>query len=357
MSWQTILTLVHKDMRLFFRNRLFAPLTLFALIAYGGLYYLMPKSVDDIHEVALCGPAIPPSLVEVMEEEGIVVREIASEKALKRALVEGRFGVGIVLLGDMRQAFKAGEKGRIKVYFGPGFPGELEGVFVALFQEMAHRFKGETMRVVATEEILGPDMAGMQIPLRDRMIPLFGLFILMTETMGIATLITEEVERRTLQALLVTPLGMEGLTMSKCITGVGLAFVQVMLLTAVIGGLQHAPVLVSCTLLLGALLVTGIGLMMASVSKDLLSVTAWGILAMLVLMIPSFSILFPGVVSRWVRIIPSYYLIDTLHQVVNLRSGWGGVWQHFLALFAAGAAFLWIGAVALKRRFRCVQTG
>lgn len=184
------------------------------------------------------------------------------------------------------------------------------------------------------------------------MIPLFALFVLMTETMGLATLITEEFERRTLQALLVTPLRIEGLMLSKAITGIGLAFIQVMLLMAVIGGLWHHLILVSGTLLLGALLVTGIGFMIASAAKDLMSVSAWGIFAMLVLLIPSFGILFPGSVSQWVKVIPSYYLVDIMHQVVNFGLGWSGVWQNLLILFAFGSAFIWIGAMVLTRRLR-----
>ena len=60
-------------------------------------------------------------------------------------------------------------------------------------------------------------------------------------------------------------------------------------------------------LLLGAVLVTGVGFLMASVGKDLISVMSWGVLALLVLIIPSVGILLPGVVSGWVRAIPSHY--------------------------------------------------
>jgi len=280
MNWWMIFTLIRKDMVLFLRNRLFAPVTIFGLVLYTAMYFVMPNEVDEVHEVGLYAPVIPPSFVKAMADEGVVVREMGSEKALEDAMVEGRFEVGIVLMGEMIRELRSGEKVRIKVIFGPGFPKGIQDAFITLVQEVTHRIKGELTMVEASQEILGPDMAGMQIPLRDRMIPLFAFIVLMTETMGLATLITEEFERRTLQALLVTPLRIEGLMVSKAITGIGLAFIQVMLLMAVIGGLWHHPLLISGTLLLGALLVTGIGLMIASAAKDLMSVSAWGILAM-----------------------------------------------------------------------------
>lgn len=352
MNWRMISTLVYKDVALFARNRLFAPLTMLMLVGYAAFYFVMPESVDETFRVGLYAPKPSPFFQELMEEEGLIIQEMGSEKALKHAMVEGEYNVGIVLPGNLMEELKAGKKGRIKVYFGANFPEELQDAYVTLLQEVTYVISGQPMSVEASEQILGPDMTGIQIPFRKRMIPFFAIFILMIETMGLASLITEEREHRTLQALLVTPLRIEGLMLSKCITGTGLAFAQVMVLMAVIGGLRNQPFLILVALLLGSLLVTGIGFMMASVGKDLMSVSAWGISAVMILGIPSFGVMAPGVITEWVKIIPSYYLVDTMHQVVNFKVGWGGVWQHLLILFAFGAAFLWIGTMVLRRKLR-----
>jgi len=352
MNWRMISTLVYKDVVLFFRNRLFAPVTILMLVSFTAIYFLMPGSVDETFRIGLYAPKASPFFIELMEEEGLIIQKMASENALKHAMVEGQYNVGIVLPGSLSEEFKAGISSRIKVYFGADFPEELQDAYINLLQEVTYVISGQPMSVEASEQILGHDMTGMQIPLRKRMIPLFAIFILMTETMGIAGLITEERERHTLQALLSTPLRIEGLMLSKCITGIGLAFAQVMVIMAVIGGLRHQPLLILGTLLLGSLLVTGIGLMMASVGKDMLSVSSWGILAMLILGIPSFGVMLPGVISEWVRIIPSFYFIDTIHHVVNFKADLGGVWQNLLILLAFGTAFLWIGGMVLRRKLR-----
>ena len=66
-------------------------------------------------------------------------------------------------------------------------------------------------------------MAGRQIPPRDRLRPVFAVLLLITETLFLATLISEEVERRTIQALLVTPAKVGDLLGAKGVVGVSLA--------------------------------------------------------------------------------------------------------------------------------------
>jgi ABC-2 type transport system permease protein len=73
---------------------------------------------------------------------------------------------------------------------------------------------------------------------------------------------------------------------------------------------------------------------MGAAGKDMLSVMAWGILAMILLGIPSFGVIFPGTMTGWAKLIPSYYLADTVHQVVNFGAGWSQVSNNLLLLLA-----------------------
>jgi ABC-2 type transport system permease protein len=110
--------------------------------------------------------------------------------------------------------------------------------------------------------------------------------------------------------------------------------------------------LILATLLLGALLVTGVGFLIASVARDMMSVISWGMLAIILLGIPSVSIMFPGTISDWVRVIPSFYLVDTLHRVVNFGAGWNEVALNLMILLACSAVLLTVGAAILGRKLR-----
>lgn len=350
MNWRIISALVLKDLTLFFRNRFFAFVSVLGVVAYAGIYYVMPSTVDESLEIGLYAPTIPPIIEELMGEEDMIIRAMDSEEALKEAISEGEYIVGVVLAEDILEKLTTGQKAQIKVYFASDFPEELKESYIILLKELAFMISGHPMNIEVSEEILGIDMAGMQIPLRNRMRPLFAVFVLMIETMGLASLISSEIEAKTLQALLITPMKVEGLFLGKGIMGVGLAFVQATLLITVTGGLSKQPFVILVALLLGSLLVTGIGFLMASAAKDIMSVMAWGMLVLIILSIPAFSVLFPGTISNWVKTIPSYYLADTVHQAANFGAGWGEVWDNLLILLGFDIAIIWLGIAVLRRK-------
>ena len=52
---------------------------------------------------------------------------------------------------------------------------------------MSYQQTGQIAEINSTEIVLGPDLLGRDIPLRDRMRPLFAIFLLMMESCFIMT--------------------------------------------------------------------------------------------------------------------------------------------------------------------------
>ncbi|MGD2159271.1 MAG: ABC transporter permease [Anaerolineales bacterium] len=353
MNWRIVSTLVVKDLSLFFRNRFLAVISVLMLVAYSVIYYLMPSSVDEVVEFGYLGPPLPPSIMEEMErEEGLILHQVSSQEALAQAVSGGLYDLGIALPSDLSAQLGAGERPQGWVYFPSDFPSELKEAYTILIQELVFTMSGQTLNIEFNEVILGRDLAGMQIPVRERLLPLIAVFALVMETMGLASLISAEIEGRTLQALLVTPMRVEGLFLGKGIAGVGLSAFQAALLMAVTGGLSQQPALILTTLLLAGLLVTGIGFLLASWGKDLMSVMGWGVFAILILSIPAIGVIFPGTLTGWVKVIPSYYLVDTIYQAANFNQGWEANWDNLLILLAYAAAILGLGIIVLRRKFQ-----
>ncbi|NPV08341.1 MAG: ABC transporter permease [Anaerolineae bacterium] len=346
-----VLTVVAKDLNLYFRNRFFAFITVLGLVFYIAAYFLMPRTVDEELTMAIYAPVMPPALAEALAEEGVVLDSQPSEEALRAAVASGQYQVGVVLPPDMTEQIAAGRRPTVQLYFTADLPPEFGEVYIMFVRELAFLIGGEPLNIETQEEVLGPDMAGQQVPPRDRMLPLLAVFVLMMETLGMASLISSEVEAGTLQALLVTPLTVPGLFLGKLITGTGLAFVQTVLLMAVTGGLMREPLLILVTLLLGAVMVTGLAFLVASVARDFMSVIGWGILVVVLLAIPGISVLLPGLVSGWIRLLPSHYLVDAVRRVVNFGAGWGEVASSLVLLAASAAVFVGVGMASLRRRF------
>ena len=351
MNWHTIRPLVAKDLTLFFRNRFIAFIALLGMAAYAGIYLAMPRTVDEVIELGLYAPSTAEVMAEILEEEGVTFLETDSEEALRQAVLDKAVTAGIALPNGMLEQMASGQKPTVNVYLPSDSPPDTREAMVVIVESLALTLSGNPLNIEVHEETLGPDMAGMQIPPRDRMRPLLAIVVLMMETLGLASLIVEEIQTGTLRALLVTPVGVRELFVGKGVTSVVMTFPQVALLMGIIGGLKNEPLLVLTTLLLGTLMVTAIGFLMASVGKDMLSVMALGILVIALLSVPAVGVMFPGTITAWARIIPSHYLADTVHQVANFGAGWGQVWKNLLVLSGADALLFWLGVVILKRKF------
>jgi ABC-2 type transport system permease protein len=351
MNPRIIGSLVGKDISIFFRNRFFALVTVIGVIAYIVIYFVMPKSVDDTLKIGLYAPLNLPASIQ-LKEEGLEFETVASEEQLKQAVIDGQFIAGIALPADILDKLQAGQKPRIRVFFAADTPPEIKDAIEVVIKELSYQQTGQSLAIEVSQEVLGPDLAGTPLPPRDRLRPLLAVMLIMVETMGLATLISEEIERYTIHALLVTPATVTDIFAAKGITGISLAFGQAALFMAIVGGLNQQPLIVLVALLLGALLVIAAGFLVGALAKDMLSVLAWSLPLIIILVIPSIGVVFPGSVTGWVKVLPTYYLVETVHKASNFNAGWTDAWQSLLILFGFDLVLFWLGIVILRRKTR-----
>ncbi|MBA7623667.1 hypothetical protein ES703_31065 [subsurface metagenome] len=349
MNWTIIKALVSKDFFLFFRNRFIGVVTIIGLVFYILFYFLMPKAVDENLEIGLYAPIELP-IFEQVEAEGLVIDAVESEEILKEAVIDGSYVAGIAVPPDAMEMLMSGQVPSITVYVASDVPEEIKDSVTVIIKELAYRQAGQPFPVEINEEVLGADMAGMQVPPRDRMRPLLAVFLIMFETFGLANLIAEELERGTVRALLVTPMSVKELFVAKGIFGIGLAFVQAVFFMAIVGGLNHQPLIILVALLLASMLATAVGFLIGSIAKDFMSVLAWGMIVFIILSIPAFGVMLPGAVTGWIKFIPSYYLVDMVHRVASFGAGWGDIWLNLLILLAFDLAVFWIGILGIRRK-------
>jgi ABC-2 type transport system permease protein len=351
MNLRIIGALVSKDLSLFFRKKGILAITVLGLVFYLIIYFVLPDTVSETLKIGVYGPGLPP-VFEQLPEEGLEVTVVNSEEKLKDNVADGDYIAGIVLPEDLLNKLNSGDQSEIRLYLTPDAPEEIETAMKTLVNEMAYLITGETLNVDITQEVLGQDLLGTPVPPRDRMRPLLAVMIIFMEMLGLANLLTEEVERRTAQALLVTPATVIDVFTAKSIAGIGLAFVQAVLVMIIVGGMNINPILILVALLLGAVLVTGLSFLISAFAKDFLSVLAWSVPFLVILFIPALGVLIPGAITGWVKIIPSYYLVDTIHRVANYGSGWGDVWGSLMILLGFAAVIIAAGILVLRRKLQ-----
>ncbi len=352
-----IAALVRKDVKLFFRNQFFALITLMGLAFYLLVYFMLPATVEERLPVAVYVESVAAELTSTLPlnagelSDGLTIVTFDSKEALIAAVEKGDYLAGLVLPADALAAVRRGEPISLSLYYAPNTPSEMREALNSILKAGFNSLAGVSgSGVTRVTEVLGAPVTA-PIPLRDRVLPTLVLTILAVEVMGLATLIVEEVEHGTARAVLITPLGTPQFFASKAVMGIGLAFVQVFAIVAISGKLAADPLLITLTLLIGCLLITGIGFLIAALSRDMMSVIGWGMMVLIVLALPSFTLLFPAIGSGWIDYIPSYYLVDTLHRTMNFSASLGDVAPNLLTLLIIGGGTLVIGSVALRRRF------
>lgn len=119
-----------------------------------------------------------------------------------------------------------------------------------------------------------------------------------------------------------------------------------------VGGFAHQPFIILTALIIGSIMAVGIGFLLASAVRDVNAVTGWGMLVLLLMALPGFGLVIPGLISSWVKIIPSYYLTDTVNRVANYGAGWGDVGMNLVIMTSFSFIVIWAGMMTLRKRYQ-----
>lgn len=349
-------TLVVNDLKLFFRHRFFAIVTAIGVVFYLVIYFLLPNQVDQSLGMAFFIEDREIPLYQRLVDESGDYTIFDSEAEMLTALEEtGDFFVGLSLPAELTAAAARGEKVELNAYYAPGVPAEAKQIFHDVLVLIANTVNPETLtdltRFNDTQVVLGNDMTGAPLSMRDRFAPLLLMLIVVIEVFGLATLLNRDVDNGTARALVTGPLRLHQFFVGKALMGMALAFGQVLILSAVMGILGTAPLLLLATLLLGSFLMVGLGFFIAAISKDNTSVMGWTIVFIIPMMFPGFSILLPGLSTGWMEFIPSHYFVDSLHRIINFSAGWEDVAGNLTLMLLVGAGSMAVGTAAIMRKF------
>ena len=347
-------TIVRKDFKAFVRDRFYLYMSIIGLVAYIAIFWVLPNSVDESITIGATGAGIESLLEQATgsDAEGLTLVAFDSRETLMTAVEEGDEGValGLAFPDDFFSAIAAGRSTTVSVIATSEVPAELRTAMDSFIKEAAFAISGSPLPVDYQEEILGVDRLGDQVSLREKFRPMLAFLVLLIEMMSLAGLIAGEMQTRTVTAVITTPATLADFLTAKIIFGALLAFSQVVLLLIAIQSLGTAPVLMLTTVLLGALMVTGFALIAGAFGKDFISVLFWSMLFMIPMMIPAFSLLFPGSASVWIRAIPSYGLVEAITGTASYGQGWAEALPNLGMVLAWTVVAFIVGLGILRRK-------
>lgn len=346
--------ILRKDLRAFSRDRFFTLVTVLGLVAYAALFWILPGDVNETVRVGVHAPEAVASQLEAQGGDGIEFATFNSVEALRSAVRSGDSDViaGLDLPSSFIEKASQGEQTTVQLYTTADTPESVRTAMTGFVSELANGIAGNPLPVTLEDQVLGVDRAGAQIPPREQMLPLLAFFVLMLETLALASLVAGEIRSRTVTAILATPVGLRDFLTAKAVIGTLLAFTEAALLMLILGAFgSNAPLLV-VVLLLGAILVTGVGLLAGSTGRDFLGIVFTGVVLLVPLAIPAVAALFPGSASAWVMVIPTYPLVEAIIGTISEGADWGQMLPYLAALAGWCAVVLAAGMLVLGRKVR-----
>ncbi len=349
-----ILAILGKDARALVRDRFLLLISVIGLVFYVAIYYVMPDKIDEFVRIGVHQPE-GVKVVPELELPGLTIKSFASSEELKKAIADddSKLLGGIDIPADVIERTSRGETVTLSVYLDARTPPEARQLVAAMVREMTFMAMGKPLPVRLpdmSQLFLGKDKMGEQESPRDMMRGLFALLILGMEMIALGSLISREVQARTVTAVLVTPTTVFDFMIAKAIFGTGLAFLEAIVILLAIGAFFVAPLSLAVLLLLGALMFTGFGMLAGARGRDFTEVMSWVMLVLIPAMVPAISALFPGSASTWVKIFPTYPLAAALEAVYNSGAGFADIAPWVAALAVWDVAIFGLGWAVLARK-------
>jgi ABC-2 type transport system permease protein len=355
--------ILKKDLGEALRDRLWILLSALGLVFYVAIFWLLPASVEETLTIGIRHTGMGIALQELREaeDEGLNIVEFETTGQLKSAVAgepesAKEVRIGIDFPADFVGKIMWREKALVRVYVESGIPEEYKRAAKSMVREIAYHIAGDRLPVTEPDEqtvVLGPDRLGNQVPFRDKMKPMLAFFVLMFEAFALASLISSEVQAKTVTAVLVTPAKVGDVLAAKIILGTLLAFAQAVVLLLAVDALGEGAILLLLIVLLGALMVTGIGMITGSAGKDFMATLLYGMIFMALLAVPAFGPLFPGMTSPWIKALPSYGIVEGMLGTVVYGRGWAESLPYLVLIIAWDIFIVGSGLLVLKKK---VQT-
>lgn len=304
---------------------LVAPLLISLAISllFGNLIQEKPRlGIVDEGESELVGLA--------RDTTSISVRVYESDLAVRQAVTQGHVDVGIVLPAGFDAAVRQGNEARVTGYISDTSLARSGTVLGMTLFNLIREMIGQDAPVVVERVVLGDQTS---VPWDQRLLPLVVLMAVFLGGLFLpATSVISEKERRTITAVLVTPVTPGEFFLSKGIVGVCLAMMAGVLILVLNRAFGTEPLLLVMVLALGATMAAALGLLLGVVLKDVTTLFAVWKSGGILLFGPAFVYMFPQIPEWVARVFPTYYLLQPVMDISQRGAGWASVSTNVLVL-------------------------
>jgi len=264
--------------------------------------------------------------------ESIELIEYGSALALTSAVEGGNVDAGIVLPAGFDASAAAGSP-NLTVYFWGESLAKNRNILQSTVSTMVREVAGQSAPVTINPVSIGE---GESIPWSQRLAP---FIVIMPIVMGgiylTATAVVQEKERKTLNALVVTPASLTEVYAAKALLGFVFSLIMGLAILLLTSSLGNQPWLLILFMALGTVMAVEFGLIFSSFVSNINTLFATARIAQLIIFVPAVFYMFPWF-PQWVaKIFPSYYFVQPIMDISQGGATWANV---------STSAFILIGA-------------
>ncbi len=341
MKWRVVFSIAQKDIVDAIKNMYI----LFSLILPVGmallLGFLMPSQKDiENMPIVVYDPEGSRLVASLEKLSNVNIIRAASADTVASEVDQKGVG-GFAIPAGFDAAVDAGQRPELTIYLNNKRGGGMTSSFQSLLYDQIWRLRGD-LPVKLNYYGLSPMAASEDVPQGNVNLDqyLLGMFLVIGLAMAgvfvVPTLIVEEKEKHTLEALLVSPASTAEVVAGKALVGLFYCLVESGILILLSKGWVGNWPFTLVALLLGSLFVVALGLFLGSLFRTTHQVNTWSSILMLVLMMPSWLTILglPAVLATLFRLIPTYYMSAVVNLAFAGQATLGKVWDD-LAILAA----------------------
>lgn len=286
-------------------------------------------------------------LVAMAEQlPSVITKEYGSVAEIKQAVESGAVDVGMVLPADFDSSVMQGEETELVTYIWGESLAKNRTILGATIANLVRELTGQEAPVEIEAITLGDEVS---IPWNDRVLPLVVLMAVFLGGLFLpAASVIEEKEKRTLEAVVITPASVGDIFIAKGLMGIILSLFMGVVILVLNQAFGTEPALLVLVLALGAIMAAEVGLLCGALMKDITTLFAVWKLGGILLFGPAIIYMFPQI-PQWIgRLFPTYYLLQPIVEISQRGSGWSDIATNVFIL--AGLDLILIGVVVFALR-------
>jgi ABC-2 type transport system permease protein len=283
---------------------------------------------------------------EAGQLEGIEVSLLTDVDVLKAQVEADDLDAGLVLADGFDADVRSGARPPLEFYVGGESLASTRIILAVTTLDLVRQVEGTTPPVEVNVVTLGSEAQ----PLSVRLIPFVVMYALLIAGVFLPSFsLADEREKRTLEALIITPVRLSEVVLAKGILGFVLAIAMAFVTLWMNSALDAQPVALSVALLVAGLMLVMIGLIYGTASKDVTGVFTLIKGTGVILLGPTLFYVFPDWPQWIAKLFPTYWVINPVYEVTINNAGLGDVWVELLIGIAITSA-LAVPLVMLMRR-------